>query len=131
MHWLDIEESGIVVLMPRSLIYIALMLIITAGGVADGRHESGESWGESSFDWSESHLANCDEAIVAARASPYWRNQSLAGPLAMDCHPALGGWRLKASATTPEELCELYVGHDRLIVPRLPCQGIGFLEHEL
>lgn len=110
--------------MPRSLLYIGLTLVFAAAGVVSGRHESDSPLIAPSPAENENRFANCGEAIVAARRSPYWRNQSFA----VDCRTAPGGWRLTASTAEPNEQCELYVGRDRLIVPRLPCQGVGVLE---
>jgi len=116
--------------MPRPFLYLALMLVVIAIGVADRPQEASVPQHEWPRLAQTPRLASCDEAILAARRSPYWRNQSLAHRIAVDCHPAPGGWRLTASMTRPEDLCELYVGRDRLIAPRLPCQGVGRLEDE-
>ena len=114
--------------MPRSLlIYSALALVVAVAGVANGRHESDLPLGEPTPSNDETRLANCGEAIAAASRSPYWRNQSFA----VDCRPTPGGWRLTAIAANAEQACELYVGRDRLIAPRLPCQGVGLIEDGL
>lgn len=106
--------------MPRSLLYIALTLVVAVAGVANGRHESLTPL-ERPRPVEEPRLANCEEAIAVARRSPYWKNQSFA----VDCRLAPGGWRLTAIAANSDQACELYVGRDRLIVPHLPCQGVG------
>ena len=100
------------------------MLVVAAAGVANGRYESHAPPHEPPRSTDETRLANCGEAIVAARQGPYWRNQSFA----VDCRPAPGGWRLTAIAANSEQACELYVGRDRLIMPHLPCQGVGLIE---
>lgn len=116
--------------MPRFLSYTALALVVVAAGVANRPSWSSAPLLEPSHSFEEIKLANCDEAIAAARLSPYWRKQASPDRLAVDCRPAPGGWRLTATAATGGELCELYVGRDRLIMPRLPCQGIGALERD-
>ena len=130
MEWNNYGRRGILPSMPRSLLYIALTLVIVAAGVADWSYGSSAPWLEPPHPADEPRLASCEEAIVAARHSPYWRNQSVLDRLAVECRPAPGGWRLTASGATQGELCELYVGRDRLIAPRLPCQGVGVLEHD-
>lgn len=112
--------------MPRPLFYIALTLVVAVAGVANRRHQASAPFVVPTPTIGEARLASCDESIAAARRSPYWRNQ----PFGIDCRPAPGGWRLTASATNSEQACELYVGRDRLIVPRLPCQGVGVLEDD-
>lgn len=114
--------------MPRSLLYTALTLVVAASGIANQSRGSSAPLLESPRPIQETKLASCDEAILAARRSPYWRKQSLPDRFAIECRPAPGGWRLTASMTASEELCELYVGRDWLIVPRLPCQSVGARE---
>jgi hypothetical protein len=107
--------------MPRSFLYSALVVVVAVAGVANRRHESNAPLVESTPFVGEPRLASCDEAIAAARRRPYWRNQLFA----VDCRPAPGGWRLTASGEDASLFCELYVGRDQLIVPHLPCQGVG------
>ena len=113
--------------MPRPLLYSALMLMVAAARVANGCYEPSVPLIEPPLSDHEIRLANCREAIVAARRSPYWRNQAFT----VDCRQTPGGWRLMASTTKSKDSCELYVGRDRLIVPRLPCQGVGEREDDL
>lgn len=107
------------------------MLVVIANGVANWPQEARVPHHELPRPAQALGLANCDEAILAARRSPYWWKQTSADRFTIDCRLAPGGWRLKASMVRPEELCELYVGRDRLVVPRLPCQGVGVLESGL
>ena len=111
--------------MSRPLLYIALTLVIVAAGVANWRDESSAYLLEPPRSAVEPRVASCEDAIAIARNSPYWRNQSLPNRFVVECRPAPGGSRLRNLLTTPHELCELYVGRDRLIVPHLPCQGVG------
>lgn len=106
------------------------MLVVAAAGVADWRHESSAPLLELPRPADEPRLASCDEAISAARGSPYWRKQPLPDRFAVDCRPAPGGWRLTAITMMPKERCELYISRDRLIVPHLPCQGVGEREDD-
>jgi hypothetical protein len=108
--------------MSRSLLYTALTLVVTAAGVANWRHESLTPPLARSRAVEEPRLANCEEAIAVARRSPYWRTLEIPE---IACRQAPGGWRLNALDAQREQSCELYVGRDRLIVPHLPCQGVG------
>lgn len=114
--------------MPHYLLYTALALVVIAAGVVNQLRKSSAPLLESSSPVQEAKLANCDEAILAARRTPYWRNLTFSDRFAVDCRPAPGGWQLTANMTTNDDLCQLYVGRDRLIVPRLPCQGVGARE---
>ena len=117
--------------MPRSLLYLALTLVIVAAGVADWSRGSTAPLLEPPRSAVEPRVASCEDAIAIARNSPYWRNQSLPNRFVVECRPAPGGSRLRKILTTPHELCELYVGRDRLIMPHLPCQGVGEQEEDL
>ena len=107
------------------------MLVIVAAGVANWRDESSAYLLEPPRSADEPRLTSCKDAIAIARNSPYWRKQSLPNRFAVECRPAPGGWQFKARMIEAEVLCELYVGRDRLIVPRLPCQGVGEGEDDL
>ena len=113
--------------MGRALLYRVLILMIIVAGGANGRYGPDLLPEGPSPAGRDARLTSCSDAIVAARQSPYWQNERFA----VNCRPTLGGWRLAASATEPHAQCELYVGRDRLIVPRLPCRGVGDREYKL
>lgn len=103
-------------------------MTVVVAGVVNRRNAASAPLLEWPRSVQETRLVSCEEAIAVARHSPYWQNQSWPDRFAVDCRVAPAGWRLTASVAVPKKLCELYVGRDRLIVPRLPCQGVG--EHD-
>lgn len=110
--------------MMRYSLYTGLLLIVVVAGVANWLRRPRMLPKPTVIDVG-TQLNDCMEAITEARRLPYWRSQPNLAAARIVCRPAPGGWRLTVEAAGQVGGCELYVGRDRLVAPRLPCNGVG------
>jgi len=122
--------------MKHQLVWVFVLLVVAVIGLARTQPNHIFQPSASGDAAAEVWLTNCDEATELALSSPYWRRAGCRRHLSMqvifsfECHTAPGGCRLKPTNCDHNSTfnCELYIGRDRLIVPRLPCGNVGWAE---